>query len=490
MQIAITTDKIRKRYRGWIPSVVVVTSSLVFSQPVLAETLNEHAQSCVDALRMDYADGVKVDGWKIPDIDCRDGVILPTSLFGEECDAEAQLRGINHTNQGRHNCLPGARMGRLDVPNDDVKAVYICRKDPQYNEQPEGEPVDDYFHDIAMIITNSSIGKPESGKTCFFQRSFTNSRIDPFVASPQASSSPWQWPHRTGGAGGGNCIACHDSDPFIVTPHVVGALFELGVLPSLNLMGPYSIVGEDFLPVDANGDPTDRNWNLRIQQSRAQQQGCAAACHYGTPLSVYEGSLNHLALEQGWMGPGNTTTWTHALYDNLERTGPEQRYNRRIIVWSDFEHPDTALSDGEGVPWRWHEGPTPTAGAGIPTGPYGAEDRYLYVETSQGEGMFNSGSFATAETDSYDFSSAILSFDYAMYGNDIGTLEIQMASDGQWVTLDEIPADNQFGWQSYSLDISEYGMTFGPTKVRLRYNAAGGYRGDMAIDNFLIIRKE
>ena len=489
MRTAKITENIEERYRSWMPSLIAATLTFVLVQPVQAETLGEHAQSCVDELRMDYADGIKVENWKIPDIDCRDGVVLPTSLFGEECDAEAQLRGINHTSQGRHNCLAGARLGRLDVPNEDVKAVYICRKDPEYNEQPDGEPVDDYFHDIAMIITNASIGKPESGKTCFFQNGFINGKIGPHVASPQAGSSSWQWPSRTGGAGGGNCIACHGSDPFIVTPHVAGALSELGVLPSLNLMGPYSIVGEDFLPVDANGLPTDRNWNLRIQQHRDQEQGCSAACHYGTSPTLYD-PLNLKALEQGWMGPGETTTWTHALYDTLERTGPAQQYNRRIIVWSDFNHPDRALADGEGIPWRWHQGPTPTANAGMPTGPYGANDQYLYVETSKGEGMFHAGSFATAETRSYDFSNSVLSFDYVMYGADIGTLEIQMASHDQWVIVGEIPADNQFGWQSYSLDISEPGMNFGPTKVRLRYNAAGGHRGDIAIDNFLIIRKE
>ncbi len=97
--------------------------------------------------------------------------------------------------------------------------VLLCRK----AKDAEGE-----YNDIAMIGTN-----PYTGRTCFFQNALYSRTNGLKVshpgdtkesdASPETSTSIWKGIH--GGIGSGiECGECHDSDAFVHTPWIDGAL--------------------------------------------------------------------------------------------------------------------------------------------------------------------------------------------------------------------------------------------------------------------------
>ncbi|HAA22223.1 MAG TPA: hypothetical protein DCP28_26940, partial [Cytophagales bacterium] len=75
-----------------------------------------------------------------------------------------------------------------------------------------------------------------------------------------------------------------------------------------------------------------------------------------------------------------------------------------------------------------------------------------------------------------------VTFDYHMYGGNIGTLHLDVqVSGGSWQTSVRSQSGNQGNsWQSASVDLSSFS---GDLRVRFRAVAAGGWQGDIAIDN-------
>lgn len=112
---------------------------------------------------------------------------------------------------------------------------------------------------------------------------------------------------------------------------------------------------------------------------------------------------------------------------------------------------------------------------------------YAYLETSSG--------YANAEGDASSFRSQWfygnnkkLSFNYHMYGNDIGTLRISiLANNGNgesvWSISGQQQSSSSDSWKPVEFDLSEYD---GAIKVIITGVASGGYQGDIAIDNITI----
>ncbi|MER2491535.1 hypothetical protein [Catenovulum sediminis] len=117
------------------------------------------------------------------------------------------------------------------------------------------------------------------------------------------------------------------------------------------------------------------------------------------------------------------------------------------------------------------------------TGPSGGAEGtayYVYLETSSGSAYYN-GDMAMLE--SQTTTATTLSFYYHMYGIEMGTLAVAVWDGSSWQEIWSISGQRHTSindaWTRKALDISAF-----PTdkKVRFIATAAGGYRGDMAID--------
>ena len=139
---------------------------------------------------------------------------------------------------------------------------------------------------------------------------------------------------------------------------------------------------------------------------------------------------------------------------------------------------------GDSYDWTRDSSGTPSSGTGPDSGA-GSSSWYMYLETSNGSGAFNAGDTAILESSSLDGINRLFSFDYHMFGTDIGTLNVDVSvNGGNWINVWTITGQqhtsNSAAYSSASIDLGAYS---GSIKVRFRAIAAGGYRGDIAVDN-------
>ncbi len=135
--------------------------------------------------------------------------------------------------------------------------------------------------------------------------------------------------------------------------------------------------------------------------------------------------------------------------------------------------------------WILHSGST-TSNA---TGPDGASDggRYLYMETSSGQAT-SIGNSVILESPAFDDKILELQFDYHMYGDDTGMLSVDVLSEGEWITdvwslTGQQQSTTTEKFIKAVVDLSSYEFTY----LRLKATAVGGFNGDIAIDNIIIM---
>jgi hypothetical protein len=132
--------------------------------------------------------------------------------------------------------------------------------------------------------------------------------------------------------------------------------------------------------------------------------------------------------------------------------------------------------------WTRDSGGTITPSTGPAAGADGST-WYVYLETSPG-GAGSAGNSAILESPVIEGFGRILTFYYHMYGVEIGTLNVDIY-DGAWHTgVWSLSGQQQTsGSQAYAKATVDLGAYPGPIQIRLRAVAAGGPRGDMAVDN-------
>jgi hypothetical protein len=173
---------------------------------------------------------------------CLDSTPIPTTVTlpdGQVLLPEEQVSACDNPQFIYSLCEPNAVSGRTNGPRvasreneQGTHWVLLCRK----SKNQEGE-----YNDIAMLGHN-----PYTGKTCYFQNALYNKtdglhiphpgdKVDS-TASPEQSESLWRGIQ--GGYGSGiECVECHDSDPFIHTPWIDGALDSKGdpIIPKMGI---------------------------------------------------------------------------------------------------------------------------------------------------------------------------------------------------------------------------------------------------------------
>ncbi|MEO0341768.1 MAG: T9SS type A sorting domain-containing protein, partial [Bacteroidota bacterium] len=136
--------------------------------------------------------------------------------------------------------------------------------------------------------------------------------------------------------------------------------------------------------------------------------------------------------------------------------------------------------------WKRRGTPTPTSNTG-PSGP--AEGvNYRFIESS---GSGNPGKKAILTTKKClnlsNVNNPVFQFQYHMYGVDMGTLEVQVSSDGGTTWTEAVwkkSGDQGNAWYTATINLNGYATN--ATRLRIIGITGGGPRSDMAIDDIYI----
>ncbi|WP_298777893.1 S8 family serine peptidase [uncultured Polaribacter sp.] len=148
----------------------------------------------------------------------------------------------------------------------------------------------------------------------------------------------------------------------------------------------------------------------------------------------------------------------------------------------------TQVSTDDGD-WSRTSGSTPSANTGPTSADEGSYYHFLEASTNGSTGEIGSNATAILESPCFNFSnksSATFSFKNHMYGDNIGTLVVQVSSnEGQsWSQLWSNTGDQGNQWNTINVNLNDYiGNT---VKIRIVGTTGSGWRSDIAIDDLSV----
>ena len=261
----------------------------------------------------------------------------------------------------------------------------------------------------------------------------------------------------------------------------VGFPFELAfVIPALvpRNASNFFPISQQVINVDVTA-PSTSYWNGLLSGTP------------GTPLSMpYPGNLSFpfslatslsLTTQGVWLDPSNP--------DLIALSQPIRLVNPVCMTFETMDslllgtgNLPTGWTDGGGTSqWAAASGPTPTSATGPQGDHTSGTGTYLYCETSSP----NQAATFIVDIGTYSVTSgAGVQFWYHAFGQDVGTLTLEQESTvtpGMWIVRWTIPTPLADQWRmaTVSLGISN-------PHLRFRYQAGGGFLGDIAIDDVAI----
>ncbi len=144
---------------------------------------------------------------------------------------------------------------------------------------------------------------------------------------------------------------------------------------------------------------------------------------------------------------------------------------------------------GDGFDWIVYQGSTPTVGTGPSNDVNGGNSKYVYLEASGS--ACNNGRFAyllsnCIRIDKQGADDCHMSFNYHMWGTNIGALRLQASVDGgaNWITMWEKSGDQGNQWHKVYLSLNQFADD---EIVRFRFVGVGGNgsKGDIALDHIV-----
>ena len=198
----------------------------------------------------------------------------------QRCDRPAWLGYSGDTTDGQTSqCAPFTRIGQYRNSRG-TRFIFICRRETV-------RPLKDKtFENINFIAHN-----PTSGKTCYFNNHLDGTVTDGSkIPTPDSPTSDVFWMDM-GSIVGQRCPSCHDSDPWMHSPWIDGAIDKKtghtlvprqGEDPEYNLQTKYSIFGrESFLTSDRQ---SQTNWK---EPTMLTGVGSCGTCHrIGTGMTM------------------------------------------------------------------------------------------------------------------------------------------------------------------------------------------------------------
>lgn len=142
---------------------------------------------------------------------------------------------------------------------------------------------------------------------------------------------------------------------------------------------------------------------------------------------------------------------------------------------------------GDDGNWLRDANGTPSSNTGPSSAAQGSYYMYLEASTS-GSGQIGSNATAILESPCFDLSgetAATFSFQYHMYGNNIGSLTAQASTDGtNWTNVWTESGNQGNSWQSASIDLASY--LGADVKLRMVGTTGNGWSSDIAIDDLRV----
>ena len=136
--------------------------------------------------------------------------------------------------------------------------------------------------------------------------------------------------------------------------------------------------------------------------------------------------------------------------------------------------------------WVHHTGITKSPGTG-PLGGASDSQHYVYLESSAGSANTTGDTAILQSAFFNETQTATLTFHYHMYGANTGTLSVDVFSGEVWVNdvwslsgAQQSASDEDYN--AVELDLSAYAVS----QICFRAIAAGGYHGDIALDDITI----
>ncbi len=143
---------------------------------------------------------------------------------------------------------------------------------------------------------------------------------------------------------------------------------------------------------------------------------------------------------------------------------------------------DYCNESGDDFDWRINSEDTPSNNTG-PTSGAGGSNNYIYMEASNPNNPSKSAVLGGPCYDLSIYNTAGISFSYHMYGDDMGSLELEVTTDdgASWNSVWSLSGDQGDSWYSTSVDVSNY--TGGLFAFRFSGLTGSDFASDIALDN-------
>jgi len=217
--------------------------------------------------------------------------------------------------------------------------------------------------------------------------------------------------------------------------------------------GNIQIICDSYTPIDSIA--CDLNVDLGANQDNCYQTGVTLSA---TILGLANNDLG---------GTCSRTTISNFPYS--------ESFENTLGAWSQ--------STSEDIDWTNYSGPTTTGS----TGPSEAADgsNYNYLEASiafSKTAILNSPCFDLSGISAADFT-----FQYHMYGRNIGSLEVEASTDNgaTWTKLWGLSGDQSNQWHTANINLDDYAG--GMVQLRFVGKTGPSYRSDIAIDDIQLI---
>jgi len=135
---------------------------------------------------------------------------------------------------------------------------------------------------------------------------------------------------------------------------------------------------------------------------------------------------------------------------------------------------------GDDIDWTRQSGGTPSNNTGPTAASVGSF--YLFTEAS---GNNNSTAILELDFDFTGISNPVLSFDYHMFGSNMGTFSVLVNGTEVWSLSGQQHASNATAWTTATVDLSGYGDAC-YANVQFTGLTGAGFRSDIAFDNINI----
>ena len=143
---------------------------------------------------------------------------------------------------------------------------------------------------------------------------------------------------------------------------------------------------------------------------------------------------------------------------------------------------------GDDGDWVRRSGSTPSSSTSPNSANQGSYYMFLEASTNGSTGQIGSNATAILESNCFDLSGkseATFSFKNHMYGADIGSLAIQVTTDGtNWTNVWSDSGDKGNQWNSASVNLNSY--VGGNIKMRISGTTGDSWRSDIAVDDLSI----